>query len=279
MSQPGQQTVIEYYDTHPINEVQILHKLRSRGVPLESLTQDILKDYDQDHYGGVEAVDTLAAKAGFDSRHHVLDVCSGMGGPARYLAYRYGCRVTGLDLTESRYRSAIALTKLVKLDDKVSFRFGNALDMPFENASFDGVIGQEAWAHVPDKHRLIGECARVVKPGGVIAFTDILRRGALDAHSMGRLEREMCFSALETLDGYSGLLRGSGCTVLSCEDLSEHWARILVQRLEMYRSLEHETIAKFGEAHYRAWDHTYSFFVGLFAAGKLGGGRFIARRG
>jgi ubiquinone/menaquinone biosynthesis C-methylase UbiE len=279
MSHPGQDAVIQYYDTHPINEEQILHKLRSRRVPLDTLSEDVLKEYDQDHYGGADAVDVLAAKAGIEPRHHVLDVCSGMGGPARYLAHRYGCRVTGLDLTESRYRSAIALTKLVKLDDRVDFRIGNALDMPFGDASFDGAIGQEAWAHVPDKHRLIGECARVVKSGGFVAFTDILRRGALDTPTMARLEREMTFSSLETLDGYSGLLRGSGCTVVSCEDLSEHWARILVQRLEMYRSLEDETIAKFGEAHFRAWDGTYSFFVGLFAAGKLGGGRFVARRG
>jgi ubiquinone/menaquinone biosynthesis C-methylase UbiE len=278
MSPPGQQEVVHYYDTHPINEEQILGSLQARGVSLEGLTEDVLKDYDQDHYGGVEAVDALAARAGIASHHHVLDVCSGMGGPARYLAHRFGCRVTGLDLTESRYRGAVKLTRLVKLDRLVDFRMGNALDMPFEPATFDVVIGQEAWAHVPDKHRLIGECARVVKAGGCIAFTDILRRGALDAPTMGRLEREMTFSALETLDGYSGLLRGSGCTVLSCEDLSEHWARILVRRLEMYRSLEDETIAKFGEAHFRAWDDSYSFFVGLFASGKLGGGRFVARR-
>jgi ubiquinone/menaquinone biosynthesis C-methylase UbiE len=278
MSPPDQQEVVHYYDTHPINEEQILHSLHARGVALDGLSEEVLKDYDQDHYGGVEAVDALAARAGVASQHHVLDVCSGMGGPARYLAHRYGCRVTGLDFTESRYRGAVELTRLVKLDRLVDFRMGNALDMPFEAATFDVVIGQEAWAHVPDKHRLIGECARVVKPGGCIAFTDILRRGALDAPTVARLEREMTFSALETLDGYGGLLRGSGCTVLSCEDLSEHWARILVQRLEMYRSLEDETIARFGEAHFRAWDDTYSFFVGLFASGKLGGGRLVARR-
>jgi ubiquinone/menaquinone biosynthesis C-methylase UbiE len=279
MDHPGQQAVVQYYDTHPINEEQILRTLRSRGLALDALSQEILKDYDQDHYGGVEAVDALAAKAGVASHHHVLDVCSGMGGPARYLAHRYGCRVTGLDLTESRYRGAVMLTRLVKLDHRVRFRVGDALDMPFEDATFDVAIGQEAWCHVPDKHRLVGECARVVKPGGCIAFTDILCRGALDAGTKRRLEREMTFSALETLDGYSGLLRDSGCMVISCEDLSEHWARILVQRLEMYRSLEDETIAKFGEAHFRAWDESYSFFVGLFAAGKLGGGRFVARRG
>ncbi len=73
---------------------------------------------------------------------------------------------------------------LVGLDHLVSFRHGNALAMPFGVAEFDVVIGQEAWCHVPDKARLIGECSRVLKPGGVIAFTDILRQPALSETAM-----------------------------------------------------------------------------------------------
>jgi sarcosine/dimethylglycine N-methyltransferase len=167
MHQPKQlQSVVHFYETHPISEYEILEKLRADGIELEGLTEEILKDYDQDHFGGLEAVDVLAEKAGITSGTRVLDVCSGMGGPARYLAHRLGCRVTGLDITPSRHESAMRLTRLVGLDQLVDFRLGNALDMPFADAAFDVVIGQEAFAHVPDKPRLIAECARVVKPGG-----------------------------------------------------------------------------------------------------------------
>ena len=172
-------SVIRFYETHPINEYEILEKLRADGIDLETLTEEVLKDYDQDHFGGLEAVDVLAEKAGIDASTRVLDVCSGMGGPARYLAHRLGCRVTGLDITESRHEAAMRLTALVGLEHLVDFRLGNALDMPFADATFDVVIGQEAFAHVPDKPRLIAECARVVRPGGIIAFTDILRRDGL----------------------------------------------------------------------------------------------------
>ena len=279
MNQPSSRAdVVQFYETHPINEAQILHALEARGVALAGLTEEILKDHDQDHFGGVEANDILASKAGIAQHHQVLDVCSGMGGPARYLAARIGCRVTGLDLTESRYRSAIRLTELVRLQHLVDFRLGNALDMPFEDASFDVVIGQEAWCHVPEKPKLISECVRVVRPGGVIAFTDILRRELLQPAEMDRLERDMTFPTLETLAGYAELLNRNGCTVVERDDLSEHWARILVQRLAMYRSLEEDTVRKFGTEHFRKWDDTYAFFVGLFSARKLGGGRFIARR-
>lgn len=269
--------VVAFYDTHPINEDQILRALADRGTAADALTEEILKDHDQDHFGGIEANDILIAAAGIRPDHVVLDVCSGMGGPARYLAHRIGCRVVGLDLTESRHASAQRLTRLVHLDHLVEFRLGNALEMPFEDASFDVVMGQEAWCHVPDKPRLIAECARVVKPGGVIAFTDILRRDALTGPEMERLTREMTFPDLETLDGYARLLTANGCTVLRRDDLSELWARILIQRLEMYRSLGSDTARKFGTARSQQWDETYAFFVERFAVGGLGGGRFVAR--
>jgi ubiquinone/menaquinone biosynthesis C-methylase UbiE len=279
MSQDAQlPSVIRFYDTHPINEQQILHDLARDGVELTTLTEEILKHHDQDHFGGLEAVDILAEKAGIDTSTHVLDVCSGMGGPARYLAHRLGCRVTGLDITESRHEAALRLTALVKLDHLVDFRLGNALDMPFADASFDVVIGQEAFAHVPDKPRLIAQCARVVRPRGTIAFTDIVRREALSAAEIERLRRGMTFPSLESLDGYGRLLANCGCTLLARDDLSAWWTEVLQRRLEMYRSLEDTTVAKFGAAHFRKWDETYAFFVGLFAAGRLGGGRFVARR-
>lgn len=269
--------VVAFYDTHPINEDQILRALADHGTAADPLTEEILKDHDQDHFGGIEANDILIAAAGIRPDHVVLDVCSGMGGPARYLAHRIGCRVVGLDLTESRHASAQRLTRLVHLDHLVEFRLGNALEMPFEDASFDVVMGQEAWCHVPDKPRLIAECARVVKPGGVIAFTDILRRDALTGPEMERLTREMTFPDLETLDGYARLLTANGCSILRRDDLSELWARILIQRLEMYRSLGSDTARKFGTARSQQWDETYAFFVERFAVGGLGGGRFVAR--
>lgn len=270
--------VVAFYDAHPINEEQILHCLQARGIALQGLTQETLQEFDQDHFGGTAANDILAQAAGLQHAHHVLDVCSGMGGPARYLAHRHGCRVTGLDFTLSRHEGAQHLTRMVGLEHLVDFRHGNALEMPFADASFDVVVGQEAWCHVPDKPRLIAECTRVLKPGGMIAFTDILRRDALTPAEMERLQREMTFPTLETLDGYQALLEARDCPLLHRDDLSEEWARILIARLAMYRSLRTETVRRFGEAHFARWDGTYAFFVGLYGQGKLGGGRFVARK-
>jgi sarcosine/dimethylglycine N-methyltransferase len=139
-------------------------------------------------------------------------------------------------------------------------------------------VGQEAWCHVPDKARLVSECARVVKPGGVVAFTDILRRDTLSDADQARLAIEMTFPILESLDGYRDLLEANDCVVEQRDDLSGLWTRILVDRLAMYRGLGDHTERKFGTGRKAGWDQAYSFFVGLYQAGRLGGGRFVARR-
>lgn len=270
--------VSDWYDAHPINEQQILEKLAQDRVDPEALTEDILQNYDQDHYGGTEANDVLAKLAGIDGTHHVLDVCSGMGGPARYLAQNFGCRVTGLDLTSSRVNSATRLTAMVGLAGLVTFRQGNALSNPFPDESFDRVISQEAFCHVPEKPRLISECIRVLKRGGRMAFTDILARSAISQQSRDRLAREMTQVDLVTLDEYRRLLEDEGCSVARAEDLSETWTEILQARLAMFRGLKTHTVAKFGTDHFRKWDDAYAFFVSLFQSGELGGGRFLAYR-
>ena len=263
--------VVSFYDRHPINEQQILEKLQLDGIDLSRLNEDILQNYDMDHYDGVEAIDILAQGAGIAAASQVLDVASGMGGPARYLAHNYGCRVTGIDLTESRVEGAKRLTELAGLSDRVAFRTANALANPFPDQAFDVVIGQEAWCHIPEKEQLIAECVRVTRAGGHIAFTDILERGGLNSDDREKLRQGMGFADLGTLAGYLGLLAAA-------EDLSARWAVILRHRLEMYRSLEAQTVAQVGEATYRRWDDIYSLFVSSVENGHLGGGRFLARR-
>ncbi|MBL6951994.1 MAG: methyltransferase domain-containing protein [Alphaproteobacteria bacterium] len=271
-------TVVNFYDTHPINEQQILEKLALDGIELSTLNEDILQNYDMDHYDGVGAIDILAQTAGITATSHVLDVASGMGGPARYLAHNYGCRVTGIDLTESRVEGAKRLTELAGLSGLVTFQTANALENPFPDRTFDVVIGQEAWCHIPDKKRLIAEVARVTKAGGRIAFTDILEGSGLNAHDRDKMSQGMGYVDLATLAGYRDLLAAAGCEVVEAVDLSARWAEILAARLAMYRGLKAQTVAGFGEAVYRRWDDIYTLFVGSIEKGQLGGGRFLARR-
>ncbi len=278
MTDPIAAGVIGFYDTHPINEDEIRAKLRARGLVPEAVTEFEMSEFDQDHYGGVEAVEALADAAAVRAGHHVLDVCCGMGGPARWLAQRHGCRVTGLDFTPSRVEGARRLTQSVRLDHLVDFVQGDATAMPFAAAAFDIVIGQEAWCHIPDKNALIAECARVLRPGGALAFTDIVTVGTLPAADEATLAAGMQMPRPATPLHYSEWLTRHGFAIERTTDLSADWQRILVARLEMYRSLRDTTVAKFGQARFDDYDRAYAHFVGLFTRGILGGSRVAARR-
>jgi sarcosine/dimethylglycine N-methyltransferase len=269
--------VIQFYDTHPINEREILSKLDAKGADLGALTEDELKEFDQDHYGGFEATDTLAAAGDMRREHRVLDVCCGLGGPARWIARRIGCHVTGLDLTRSRVESARRLTERVGLAHLVDFVQGDATAMPLPDAVFDRAMGQEAWIHIPDKAALLGECRRVLRDDGVLAFTDIVCREPLTPAEAKQMADDMQFPVVVPARGYLDELPRSGFAVERYDDLSSGWKDILVGRLEMYRSLKDTTIERFGQAHFEKWDRMYSAFVGLFVAGKLGGARIVAR--
>ena len=267
-----------FYNTHPISESQVLNKLEQTGADTSILTVELLQHHDQDHFGGLAATDALARHAKINESTHVLDLCCGLGGPARYLAYHHGCRVTGVDMNTDRLAGAVRLTERTKLQDRVLFHHANALQTGLADETFDVIVSQEAFCHIPDKKTLIAECVRLLKPGGRIVYTDILARNSMTNEIRSRLENEMAFSELSTLEQYCHLLEEKSCQVVEVEDLSDDWAQILIDRLAMYRSLKEQTVSSFGLAHFQKWDRTYSFFVGLYRSGELGGGRFVARK-
>jgi ubiquinone/menaquinone biosynthesis C-methylase UbiE len=103
----------------------------------------------------------------------VLDIGAGVGGPARRWAGQYGVRVWGVELSEEVYRTAIALTALVRLQDQVQFAHGSALALPFEAAAFDVVVMQHVAMQIAEKDQLFAECVRVLATDGVVALHEI----------------------------------------------------------------------------------------------------------
>jgi len=272
------QAVEHFYDFHPISAQQIFDAVAARGIAREHISEEVLQLHDQDHYGGTAAVDRLMAEAGVTAADRVLDICSGLGGPARYLAWKTGCQVTGIDLTASRVEGATALTEAAGLADKVRFRQGNALALPFGDASFTLAISQEAFAHIPNKPTLVAGITRVLQPGGRLVFSDILSRERLGEHDARRLFDGMRFSEIATEADYRGWLSATGMGIVNVTDLSEEWTRILVERHAMYRSLREQTVARLGLEHFDRYDQAYEHFVGLYRTGVLAGALFHARR-
>jgi ubiquinone/menaquinone biosynthesis C-methylase UbiE len=272
--------VSDFYDRHPISEAQVLAAARRRRGALADgpLAADDLFDFDQDHYGGLAAVDALARLAAIGARTRVLDLCAGLGGPARFLASRRGCHVVAVELNAGRATGAARLTRLVRLQTQVRVVRGDATALPFPAARFEACVSQEAMLHIDDKAAVLAEAHRVLVPGGRLAFTDWVARPTLGDGERRRLHEWMAATTLQGLDGYRTLLGAAGFRAVSVEDLADEWRTILRARLQMFRAMREETIARLGEQRYREYDQLYAFFVGLIEAGKLGGGRFSATR-
>ncbi len=235
---------------------------------------------EQIHVGGVEESGILADKAGVTKTSHVLDVCSALGGPARYLAENFGCRVTGLDITGTMLEKAETRTRQAGLENRVGFRRGNALDMPFKVGSFDIVWGQDAWCYVTDKGRLISECRRVLKSGGTLAFSDWLITDKAEPDDLIALNTFMVFPYMETLDGYTRLLKENGFILKECEDLQTQFAHFMhVYHEKYHRELKDSILQNFGQQLFDAGAGGLDLWMKAADAGKVTRGRFIAVAG
>jgi ubiquinone/menaquinone biosynthesis C-methylase UbiE len=234
---------------------------------------------EQIHVGGEKETDILAQKAGISVDSHILDVCSALGGPARQLAQTYGCRVTGLDATRRMHEEAIRRTEQAGLNDKIEFKMGNALDMPFQANTFDVVWGQDAWCYITDKKRLIEECARVLKPGGVIAVTDWLETGSMTKDEWQALLTFMVFPYMETLEGYATLVETAGLTVIEKEDLTPDFARhIQIYLSKVQNEFRQVIVDSYGQEMYDEVEGGITLWRDASAAGKVGRGRLIVRK-
>ena len=138
-------------------------------------TMEALAPYDQFHGRGLEATEELAGQLHVAEGDHLLDVGSGIGGPARYLARRFGCRVTGIDLTAEFCAVARHLTRLLGLEAQVRFEQGDALAMPFAAASFEGAYSMNVSMNIADKPALYREIHRVLKPGGWLMLSELAK--------------------------------------------------------------------------------------------------------
>jgi 2-polyprenyl-3-methyl-5-hydroxy-6-metoxy-1,4-benzoquinol methylase len=208
---------------------KILVALQHAGINPDALTRDDLAPLDEFHAGGREATRALATLAGLRSGLRVLDVGSGIGGPARTLAAEFGCQVIGIDLTEAFCHAAEMLTTRVGLSDRVTFRHASALAMPFDDGAFDVVWTQNVVMNIEDKAGLFRECARVLRPGGHLVIAAIMAGEVTGLHFPVMWASQPALNFLMPPDAFRHLVVSTGFKEVAWEDLT-------AQELEMSRS-------------------------------------------
>jgi ubiquinone/menaquinone biosynthesis C-methylase UbiE len=207
-----------HYGAHNLDD-RIRAALRAAGKH-EAPTIDDLAPLDQFHTGGKHATRQLAERAGLHAGQSVLDAGGGIGGPARTLAALYGCAVTVLDSTEAYCQAGAILTALTGLSDRVTFRHGNALDMPFADGSFDVVWTQHATMNVDDKERLFAEAFRVLRPGGRLVLHEIMAGPVRPVHFPVPWARDATMSYLRPAGEIRSLLATTAFVEVVWDDVT-----------------------------------------------------------
>lgn len=143
------------------------------GVDPTRATLAELAPYDQFHGRGIEATEGLGATLAPKAGDRILDVGSGLGGPARWLATQCGCHVTGVDLTPEFVAVARTLSRRLGLEDRVDFQTADALDLPFAAATFDGAYSMNVSMNIADKDAFYRSIHRVLKPGAPLVLSEV----------------------------------------------------------------------------------------------------------
>lgn len=207
----NERDIVDHYARDDL-EAAILDGLKVQGKAEPTL--DDLAAVDEFHMGGRAATKELAAGLELEPETRVLDIGSGIGGTARYVAATYGCLVTGVDLTPSNVAAAAGLTRLVGLGDRIAFKVGSALDLPFEAGSFDVATLLHVGMNIADKPRLAQEVRRVLEPGGVFVVYDVMRTGDDEIAFPQPWATSAAASFLARPEDYRAALTGAGFKVL-----------------------------------------------------------------
>ena len=150
----------------------ILQAIEAAGLSADTVTVEQLAPLDHFHARGFRATAELADALPINRDDHLIDIGCGLGGPARYFALRFGCRVSGVDLTPSYVEAAIKLTGLLKMDERVSIELGDGHSLAYGDAMFDGGYAQHVTMNVADRSRFYAEAFRVLKPGAFFALSE-----------------------------------------------------------------------------------------------------------
>ena len=212
--------VAEHYGRSGLEQT-ILEALTKAGVDTDRLKASDLSGADEFHLGWRPATIELAHDLGLAEGHALLDIGSGIGGPARYFAESCHCTVTGIDLTQDYVDVATALTARCGLTDKVSFKQASALALPFADQSFDVATLIHVGMNIQDKAGLIAEARRVLRSGGQLGIYDIMKTASAELTYPMPWASTIDTSFVEPPEVYRALLTASGFEITAQQDRSK----------------------------------------------------------
>ena len=206
----------------------------------------------------------------------MLDVGSGIGGPARYLAAQSGCHVTALELQPDLHATGAELTRRCGLEGRVSHRCGDILDGPPRAGAFDAVVSWLVFLHIADRRRLFAACRSALRDGGRMYLEDFSKRREPSAAEWASLDEKVRCTYLPSAAEYGAALAAAGFREVAVEDLSADWTAFTADRLVRFRERRARHVAVYGADVAAGLDDFFATIAGLYADGVLGGVRIVA---
>jgi len=203
-----------------------------------TLSPSDIEAVDQFHVGGVEATQELARLFSPSRGSYVLDIGSGLGGPSRYLAANYSCRVIGIDVTEEYCRIASVLTARMGLEDRVEYCHGDARELLFPDETFDGAWTQHVSMNIAEKKELYEGICRVLKVGGRFALHDVVQRTPGCILFPVPWARTSEISHLQSTESMRKTILDAGFALLAWNDVTEGALRFLDAMVARSRNAE-----------------------------------------
>ncbi|MFQ5416205.1 MAG: class I SAM-dependent methyltransferase [Myxococcota bacterium] len=236
----------------------------------------------QIHVGGFQSSMDLSERAGITAGQRGVDLCCCNGAGMRLLVrFRDVASMVGVDASATVVEQGLARCEKEGLADRIRLVHSDACASGLPDGEADFVWGEDAWCYVADKPKLIAEAVRIVKPGGVIAFTDWVEGPAgLGEDEAERFLASMKFPNVQSIDGYRGLLEKAGCEVEEAEDTKRFapYIDLYIKMAEMQLTYDALQIMGFDLGAIGALGNEFRFMQELAEAGKLAQGRFIARK-
>jgi cyclopropane fatty-acyl-phospholipid synthase-like methyltransferase len=169
-----QNSITEHY-THGQLLDRILQGVEAIGKTPATVTVDELAPVDEFHIGGRQASEDFISQLELSADDHTLDIGCGIGGTSRFVASRFGCRVTGIDLTPEFVSTGQTLCDWVGLSGQIELHHGDATEMPFTDETFDAAFMLHVGMNIANKTGLFAEVYRLIKPGAMFGIYDVMQ--------------------------------------------------------------------------------------------------------